>query len=103
MPNSAATRSARARSRDAIAVTREYRPRCMAGITCRVPIPAVLRTPHRTIATACLEQHAEDVRSRDDERLVALEVAHEDRGILRRDHAREEIHRRRDVHEGKGR
>ena len=48
MPSVAAAASARAGSRDAIATIRQWRERCIAGITFWVPILAVLMTPKRT-------------------------------------------------------
>src|SRR4051795_1189274 len=52
--------------------------------------------------TNCSE-HAYEIRSRDDERLVGLEVAHQHRRILRRDHRLQQIDGRRDVDEWKRR
>src|SRR5438067_12958545 len=55
MPSVRAAASARAWSREAIAVTRQYVPSCIAGITCLRPIAAVLSTPQRTIAESELD------------------------------------------------
>src|ERR1700733_7165684 len=49
MPRARATSSALWRSREAIAVTSLQSPFCMAGTTFLTPIPAVLRTPQRTL------------------------------------------------------
>ena len=54
-------------------------------------------------ATSPNSQNANEIRSRDDECLVGLEVAHEHRRIVRRDHRRQEVDGRRDVNERKRR
>src|SRR5688572_14385858 len=54
MPRLAAASSALARSREAIAVTVDASPRCMAGITLTVAIFATPSTPQRTFC--CIER-----------------------------------------------
>src|SRR5438093_5629119 len=61
-------------------------------------------------AASAIDRHAaialedsDEIRARDDERLVGLEVAHEDRRVVRRDHRRQQVDRRRDVDERKRR
>src|SRR5271163_4175882 len=49
MPRARAVSSALPWSREAIATTSTHSPFCMAGITFLTPIPAVLRTPQRTL------------------------------------------------------
>src|SRR6476659_1118405 len=53
MPSCLAVACALARSRDAIAVTAQSAPRCMAGSTFATPILAVLRPPQRILVMKC--------------------------------------------------
>src|SRR5262245_1894464 len=48
-------------------------------------------------------EYSDDVRTRDDERLLCLEIPHQYRRILRRDHRRQQLDRRGDVDERKRR